>query len=376
MNTKALARQFCQSDFLFRFLDRLQIEPAKLALGVAVVSCTALSIELFLAGHQTFLQSVFVVAFQAFVIFPIAILLYFRVPEFLAEPFTAFEETNAVESLDGDLESYKQFREKMILSMSSSVWIVLAALLIAFYWYYRLFTHVPSDPSEFLSANIRIWIRIMLLLIYTPLLYMAVLTLGRIWVGSLCISRFFKSFKITVNPMSPDAAGGFGFVGQMLITSALIATAIGAAASGLVYLNIAMGRNPLTRFEIIILGLIYLTFTPLLFYSFMWSPHRALIRARDDALKPLADEYQRTARQEIPAGKKNLAAIKAKTDHLMEIKRQYELVRGLYPVWPLDTSSLRNLLATSILPAITTLFSGVISNLWKSITEIIHLPKP
>jgi hypothetical protein len=162
----------------------------------------------------------------------------------------------------------------------------------------------------------------------------------------------------------------------MLITSALIATAFGGAATGLVYVNLAAGNNPLGRVEIIILGLIYLILTPLLFYSLMWSPHRALLRAREDALNPLADEYQRISMQGVYSGKRNIEAIKSKTDHLVEIKRQYELIRDLFPIWPLDTRSLRNLLATSILPVVSTLFSGFISGLWNTISQALKLGKP
>jgi hypothetical protein len=377
MKTKTLAQQFCQSDLLFRLLnERLQLEPARVALGTAILTCIALWTELALAGIP-FSQSGFVVSFQAFIIFPLAIILYFAAPEFLAKPFTVLEKTGSVgESLDPGGESYQGFREKMISSINSLGWIGLAILLIAYYWYYRLFTNVPSDPSRLLPPEIRVWVRIVLLLIYSPLLYMGVLTLGRLLVGLLFMGRFFQSFKIQVNPMSPDGAGGIGFVGGMLINSALIASAFGVGATGLVYVNIAAGNNPLGRVEIIILGLIYLILTPLLFHSLMWSPHRALLRAREDALKPLADEYQRASMQEIRSGKRNVDAIRSKTDQLVEIKRQYELIRDSFPIWTLDVGSLRSLLATSILPAVSTLFSGYISSLWKAISEILKIGKP
>lgn len=377
MKTNTLAQKFCQRDLLFRLLnEKLQLEPTKIALVTAILTCVALWTELYLAG-MPFSQSGFVVSFQAFVIFPLAIVLYFAVPDFLAKPFIVLEESDSIgESSNHRMESYSRFREKMISSVDSFVWIGLAILMIAYYWYYRLFTNVPSDPSQLLPVEIRVWVRIALLLMYSPLLYMGVLTLGRILVVLFFIGRFFHSFKIHINPMNPDGAGGIGFVGQMLITSALIATAFGAAATGLVYVNLAAGNNPLGRVEIIILGMIYLILTPLLFYSLMWSPHQALIRARYDALKPLANEYQRASIQGIRFRKRNVEAIKSKTDHLVEIRRQYELIQDSFPIWPLDTRSLRNLLATSILPAISTLFSGFVSGLWKTVSEFLKIGKP
>jgi hypothetical protein len=98
----------------------------------------------------------------------------------------------------------------------------------------------------------------------------------------------------------------------------------------------------------------------------MWSPHRALLRAREAALEPLSDEFQNVSVD--TSGQKNIETIKSKTDHLVEIKRQYEFIRDLFPVWPLNTIALRSLLATSILPAVSTLFSGLIADLWTVIS--------
>lgn len=376
MEGKNLVLKICQNDPLFTFLSRKrQLKPGKLALGIAILSCAALWTELSLA-KLPFSQSVPIVSFQAFVIFPLCVILYFAVPNFLAKPFMILERADSIgEGLETeDEEQYSQFRARMISSLGSFVWIGLAAIMILYYWYYRLFTSVPSDPSQLIAEPTRTLIRIALLVIYSPLLYMGILTLGRILVGVPLIGRFFRSFQIQVNPLSPDGAGGIGFVGQMLIDSALIATAFGAAATGLVYVNLAAGNNPLGRVEIIILSLIYLVLTPLLFFSLMWAPHRALVRAREAALKPLADEYREVSLQEIHSRKKNVDAIKSKTDHLIEIKRQYQLIEETFPVWPLDTRSLRGLLATSILPAVSTLFSGFISNLWKTLVDIINKP--
>lgn len=376
MKTQALAEQFCQHDFLYLLLSkRLRLKPARIALGTAVLTFIVLWTELTLAG-KPFAYTLLIVSFQALLIFPLAILLFFAVPSFMTQPFVVLEKNDyGTENVDPGAESYIAFRERMISAMNSFVWFGLAGLTIAYYWYYRLFTDVPSDPTTLLEpVEIRVWFRIALLLIYSPLLYMGVLTLGRIFIGLLFIGRFFQSFKIEVNPMNPDGAGGLGFAGQMLVVSALIATAIGGAAAGLVYVNIVRGDNPLGRVEIIILGLLYLILTPLLFSSLMWSPHQTLLRSREEALRPLADEYQRTFLQKIRPTKRTAEAIKSKTEHLVEIKRQYELIRDSFPIWPLDTRSLRNLLVTSILPAVSTLFPGFISGVWKTITELIGKP--
>lgn len=371
MKTIALADQFRQHDVLFQILDqKFHVKPATLALGTSILTFIVLWTELRLAGMPKD-RAIWVVSFQALVIFPLAIILYFAVPNFLAVPFEVIESSGSnIENVDPAADSYMKFRERMSSATSSLVWIGLAIGMIAYYWYYRLYVNVPSDPTQDLPDGIRVWYRILLLLIYSPLLYMGVLTLCRLVVGLGFIGQFFKSFRFEVNPMHPDGVGGFSFVGQMLIPSVLIATAMGAAAIGLVLINLNLGRDPYKRVEIILLALIYLTLTPLLLYSLLWSPHQALLRARKEALQPLADEYKRTSDQQITPDQKKAEAIKAKTDHLVEIKRQYELIRDSFPSWPLDTHSLRNLIVTSFLPAFSALFSGLLSTLWDKITSL------
>lgn len=372
MKMNPLAKEFCKDDPLFRWLDeKLGFAPSALALFMASVTFAALAVELYLVGTPLS-QLVPIVSFQALVIFPLAIILYFAVPVFLARPFSGLEKNNSIsDPFDAEGDAYEPFRRQMVKSMNHVAWRILALLVIAYYWYYRLFLNVPSDPSRLLPDEFRVWMRIVLLVLYSPLIYMGMVTIARLVLGLHRIGVFFNSFKIKINPMDPDGSGGLGFVGAMLITSALIATALGAGAAGLVYVNIAAGNHPLGRIEIIILGLLYLILTPLLFYSLMWSPHRAMLRAREDALKPLANEYERAFSQERQHRKIKADALKSKTDHLVEIKRQYELIHDSFPLWPLRVGSLRSLLATSVLPAVSTLLSSYITNLWKLLGELL-----
>lgn len=374
MKSTTLAQEFCQKDPVFILLnERLRLGRAAVALAVAVLSFIVLWLELALAG-MPFPQIAFVVGFQALVIFPLAVILYYAVPDFMAKPFTVLEESDSIgDSVESGGESYKAFRAKMVASMGSFIWIGLAVLMIVYYWYYRLFTVVPGDPSRLLPDGIRTYIRIALLVIYTPLFYMGVVTTGRILVGLFFIGRFFHGFRLKANPMNPDGAGGIGLIGQMLTTTVLMATALGAGTTGLVYATLAAGNNPLGRVEIIILTAIYVVATPILFYSLMWSPHRALVRAREDALRPLAEEFQRVSTGQIPTGRGNVEAIKARTDHLVEIQRQYDLIKDTFPVWPLHIGALRGLVATAVLPGVSTLLSGLISQLWSTIAQALGI---
>ena len=65
-------------------------------------------------------------------------------------------------------------------------------------------------------------------------------------------------------------------------------------------------------------------------------------------------------------------AIKAKTERLVEIKRQYDLVRDTYPVWPLPDQTLKRLVATASLPALSPFLSGLVVRLGEYLLKLFN----
>jgi len=379
--TETLESQFFRNDVLYGFVhEKLGATITHIMLAIALIMGTVQGTLFIVVGTPSAKLAITQIIFQSFLVVPLGILLYFLIPGFLAKPFIQMQNAESVDSKQG--VSYDLFIDKVKTSISSAVWVILAIVCVCLYWAYRLFAQVPSDlTSQIESPVIRLGIRMALLIIYSLPFYMVILTICRTLVGLIFIGRLFRSYKVTIDPINPDDAGGIGYVGEMLVTSVLIATAFGAAAIGLAYTTIANGSlagslNMFERPEVLLLSSIYLILTPLLFYSLLWSPHKALLHARDEILKPLADEFQRESSESIPLGKNKARALKSKTDRLYEIKRQYELIRESFPEWPLDTNSLRNLVTTSILPLITTVFSGPLNRLWEAIIAFLKAGKP
>lgn len=378
---RPLELQFFKNDVLYTFIiGRLGLKPAHTVLIISLIMGGTQGMLFIIIRTTSMMSAITSIVFQSFLVVPLGILLYFLIPKFIATPFIQMQDAESVNSTQGD--NYDVFLYKIKDAISGPVWVILAILSVSFYWGYRLFAHVPGDlTSQIDVPEIRIGIRLALLIIYTPPFYMIILTICRTLVGLIMIGRLFRFYKVTVDPINPDDAGGIGYVGNMLIIGVLVATAFGAVAIGLAYFTIAGGSmvnrlNMFLRPEVILLSSIYLILTPLLFYSLLWSPHKALLRARDEILHPLADEFQLESSKQIPKGKSKARSLKSKTDRLYEIKRQYELIRESFPVWPLDTKSLRNLVTTSILPLITTVFSGPAQKLWDAVITFLKAGKP
>jgi hypothetical protein len=307
---------------------------------------------------------------QSLVIFPLTLALYFETPKFISGLFTQLK-TFIHEDDPSGQETYDEFLAQFIKTLNNPGWLVLELVIIAFYWVYRLTWNVQDDITLKILPNLRTIYRLVFLTLYTPLIYAGFQTLYRIILAAIYTGKQFREFRLQVDPISPDGAGGIGIVGRVLTISLLIATVVGVAVTVMTFLNLAGGGNPLERFEIVTLGIIYVVFLPLIFMNWLWFPHQAMLDARERVLQPLAYEFKLVSAQGISLKSETTEAIVARTERLTEIKRQYELIRDTFPVWPLQVQPLRSLLATSFLPAITSLLSKPIIQLWETIAAVL-----
>lgn len=369
-----LTQRLYQGDPLLVWLrDRRRISYPIWVVGLALIDFALLAVLPRLVGAPMDSRSLALAALQGLIIMPLGFSLYLLMPDFIAGLFDSLGNGGIIggPSRVGDTE-YPIFIDRLVDRTNSRWWVASALLLISLYWYYRLGVHLEYDATIAIPVPYRLWVRLAYLLLYSPLIYGAVLSLARLLVGLLYSQRLFRQFKLQINPLNPDGAGGLNLVGRMLLLSVLLAALLGAAAVGMIILDIAQGYTPFTRSETIALGVVYLVFTPLLFAVWLWAPHLALLDARQDVLLPLAEEYLHAAAQAMPAPGESAEDIKAKTERLVEIKRQYELVRDTFPIWPLPDQTLKRLVAVSSLPALSPLITGLVVRLGEYLLQLFQ----
>jgi hypothetical protein len=371
---RTLAQRLYQGDPLLVWLrDRRQISYSVWVVSLALLSFFLLAFLPRMVGVPLNASSFAVSALQGLIIMPLGFSLYLLIPDFVAGLYDVLHKGGVIGEAcqEGD-PAYPTFIDNLVADVNRRSWIVMALVLVALYWYYRLNVPIEGDPTRDIPSQYRLWIRLIYLLIYSPLIYGALLTLVRFMLGLLYSHRLFRQFKLQINPLNPDGAGGLSHVGTMLVVSVLVAVLLGAASAGMIIFNISLGLNPFTRAETIALGIIYLVFTPLLFAIWLWAPHQALLEARQEAMLPLATEYLRATEQALPVLEESAEAIKAKTERLVEIKRQYDLVRDTYPVWPLPDQTLKRLVATASLPALSPFLSGLVVRLGEYLLKLFN----
>jgi len=113
--------------------------------------------------------------------------------------------------------------------------------------------------------------------------------------------------------------------------------------------------------EMLLLGAMYVILTPALLLGWLVFPHRVMVRARDEALQPLVDEFQQALTQSLLSVGHDIRSAIAGTRQLAALKQRYDLVRDTFPTWPLEISALGRVGVTVVLPLILPLITSLIS---------------
>ena len=182
-----------------------------------------------------------------------------------------------------------------------------------------------------------------------------------------------ESFDLNVIPLHPDQAGGFSFIGKMLIAIAALLISIGLALVlgsliNLAFVTVSEGdfaSIPLEAFVSYYLayGVAYLA----AIYLLLWRPTQAvrsaMLRPRDRILVEIANELQRleasvpSAISSDDVGSRQLGMLSAEVRRLRSLS---EAVQATYPCWPMSVRWTRGLQITALTPLLAGLASVVL----------------
>ncbi len=189
-------------------------------------------------------------------------------------------------------------------------------------------------------------------------MYATGISVIRLLLALIFTNWLFYSFKLQIKPLHADGAGGLGAMAQLLWAS------IGIMLwEALLLLASVLSRNLLwlSLSEMILLGAIYITLTPALLIGWLIFPHRMMVKARDELLQPLTDEYQQALLQSLSSHEHDTRSLISGTRRLTALKQRYDLLRNTFPTWPLETNTLNRIGVTVILPLILPIITSVIT---------------
>jgi hypothetical protein len=84
----------------------------------------------------------------------------------------------------------------------------------------------------------------------------------------------------------------------------------------------------------------------------------------------LANEFQQAIQRSTPSAQDDAASVKVGTDKLDEIKRRFDLLQAGFPTFPVGTIVSSSLIATSLLPALSTLITGLIPSVQAALARL------
>ncbi len=297
-----------------------------------------------------------------FFLFPLLFMIYLLVPASIAGLFNSLRTNGVIGKHRGHqpgVKTYENFVHQMVSRMDNSWWTVVILVIVAFYALYRLLLLEPLS-----SSPVPYWMRVSAIVLYLPLMYATGMSVVRLLLALFFTNWLFYLFTIQVKPLHPDGSGGLGALGRILWVS------VGIMLWEALLLSAAWLSRNLNWFsspEMILLSTIYVTLTPALLIGWLVFPHRVMVRARDEVLQPLADEYQHALMQSLSSVEHDTRTIVAETRRLAPLKQRYDLVRSTFPTWPLEIDALGRLVVTVILPLLIPLIASLIS-------LVIHAP--
>lgn len=367
--TTVSARQFYQNDLLLVvFKDKLHLNNLVIVGGIAGLAVIVLFVLFALAGIKVDPTGYYVRAvIQAFIVMPALGWIYVTLPGNIANLFNTLETNKVIGDLhpnSSGITSYGDFLKKLIAATDNFWWVAGAMTFAVLYWLYRLLLLDPLTRSAY-----PFWLQLADMVIYAPMLYSVLLTIIRLLVALLYTNRLFNLFDIQVNPLHPDGSAGLGFLENMLKISVYLTVFTGVGALVLNPAFLYFNTNIFSLVEAVVLAIVYAAMSLTFFIGWLLVPHQAMVNARDEVLKSLANEFQAAIVQTTPAANADANAIKAGTDRLSELNRRYQLLQNTYPTWPLEIVQMRRLIGTVSLPALIALLWPFISKLLPAITS-------
>jgi hypothetical protein len=356
--TTLSAQQFYQHDPLLVLLkDTLRLHDLWISAGVMVLpGGVFLFWWLWWASKVRLwvLEDTLSVLLQTFVLFPLIFLIYLLVPISIAGFFNTLRTNEVIgehRRHQSGAETYETFVQQLVTWMDRSWWTVAIVVIVVGYALYRLLFLEPGS-----SNTVPYWMRVSAIVIYLPLMYVTGMSVVRLVLALVFTNWLFYLFTLQVKPLHPDGSGGLGILGRLLWVSVgvMLWEALLLSATWL-----ARNLHWLSLPEMLLLGAVYVALTPALLIGWLIFPHRAMVRARDEALQPLADEFQQALLQSLSSAKHDTRSIVTGNRRLIALKQRYELVRDTFPTWPLEISALSRVVVTVILPLILALITSL-----------------
>lgn len=293
-------------------------------------------------------------AIAALVLAPLFITIYLSLREFVKRVLIRLDDNRVIRPAPGGT-SLREFALGLEGWLDHPrVWAATAVATVLYFLYtlWDALNEMVSPLARLLIAST--------LVVQTALFFLGVLAITQLGVTCWRIGWLLGNSKVRTRPLHPDGCGGLRPVGHMLSVVLSAAAILGGASLGMFLAIQGTPAQPTRRLEPYLLALLYLALLPLAFLNLLWWPHQGMDRYRKQVLKPVARKFNDTIIPARPSAADDSEQLKAKTDSLSEISRQFQVLDDALPVWPLRLRRLQAVLAAAVLPVVIPVVTAVI----------------
>jgi hypothetical protein len=251
---------------------------------------------------------------------------------------------------------FRAFVDTLGKSLNWPFWTIICGVLGAGYVPYRdllapMVAFTPSRPARFWA-----------LVAYgvgALAIYWGAMSIIRIAIICLHISRLARCFVFRVRPLHPDGCGGFRQIGHLFARLVELAALIALVVVAIANATQETGGDWLRRLEWWALGFVYLVLLPMLVIALLLVPHQAMVRARDAVVNPLSRAFEVFVQKTRLPGD-DQQQISSKSQQLSQIADQVKTLNEAYPVWPIEILRLRQVAVTAVLPIVIPAATAII----------------
>jgi len=230
-------------------------------------------------------------------------------------------------------------------------WLSLVIVIVGlFLWLYGVF--YLYNPFSF-GENMYWWMinPFYFWAIWIPLvfinLYMMVWVIFRQIAVTIAFTYVFRVFRVEPRLLHPDQCNGLAPVGDYAIRSASIAIFFGFWIFMFTTYPMLFGQPINLKIDTILLFAIYVIAVPSLLLPPVMEAHKAMVEAKNDLLKDLAEQIRGLLMETNPE------RVLISKDLLLELERRYELVRKEYRTWPFRPLSIKGFGVSAIMPILS-----------------------
>ena len=252
----------------------------------------------------------------------------------------------------GDGDALGEFTARFARSYSRPIWLLVSLVALAAY----LFTGFIPYQREYhvwtTSGPLIFWYT---QFVHAFMMYLMFLIAVRGAVMVVWFNRLFRHFEVDVNVLAPDRTGGFAPYGNLIVKAGYF---IGIYGVTLVVLileapyrrefipNLRLELTP----EVLPLVVVYLLLAPVLFTLAVQTAHRAMKRARDRHLLPIAAQWwPKLESLEAALRSSDHGEFKQNAGELEQLKKMHQMVFES-PVWPVDVRGIVRFFTAYLIP--------------------------